>query len=213
VLLDQLRRQGISDEHVLSAIARVPRDRVVPESHRDQAWANIALPIGAGQTISQPYIVALMTQSLGLTGHERVLEIGTGSGYQCAILSLLASHVWTIERQEALAARALAHVHALGLHNVSLLVGDGTLGRPAFAPYDRILVTAGAPAIPPPLLDQLESTGGRLVIPIGSRADQRLVAVEKHDAVLKEEDLGPVRFVPLLGKSGWPEETELGDRD
>src|SRR5262245_47843608 len=144
-LLAELRRQGIADERVLAAIARVPRERFVPEASRDQAWANVALPIGAGQTISQPYIVALMTSALVLSGNERVLEVGTGSGYQAAILAELAAEVVTVERHPSLAVAAVNLLKELGYSRIDVVVGDGTTGWPAHAPYDRIIVTAGAP--------------------------------------------------------------------
>jgi protein-L-isoaspartate(D-aspartate) O-methyltransferase len=202
-LLDELRREGIRDERVLAAIARVPRERFIPEASRGQAWANVALPIGAGQTISQPYIVALMTAALSLAGHERVLEVGTGSGYQAAILAELAAEVVTIERHRRLAAAAAALLGDLGYTSVRVVVGDGTTGWPQLAPYDRIVVTAGAPRVPPPLLDQLTPDGGRLVIPVGEPDDQVLLAVERRGDRIVEQPLGPVRFVPLIGRAGW----------
>src|SRR5262245_6918002 len=161
-LLAELRRQGIRDERVLAAIGRVPRERFVPEASRDQAWANVALPIGAGQTISQPYVVALMTEALRIAGQERVLEVGTGSGYQAAILAELAAEVVTVERHPKLAASALTLLRELGYDRIRVAVGDGTTGWPEGAPYDRIIVTAGAPRVPLPLLAELSRDGGRL---------------------------------------------------
>lgn len=202
-LVAELRRQGIRDERVLEAIGRVPRDRFIPQASHDQAWDNVALPIGAGQTISQPYVVALMTAALRLSGQERVLEVGTGSGYQAAILAKLAAEVITIERHASLAATARALLQELGYDNIQVIVGDGTGGWPAGAPYDRIIVTAGAPRVPPPLLEQLSSDGGRLVIPVGQPKDQILLSVVRQGDRTIEQPLGPVRFVPLIGRAGW----------
>lgn len=202
-LIAALRRQGIADERVLRALGHVPRHRFVPPEEQADAWLNVALPIAEGQTISQPFVVALMSQALGLKGHERVLEIGTGSGYQAAVLATLAGHVWSVERHQSLADRAGTLLTALGYRNVDIAVGDGTIGWPEHAPYEGILVTAGSPSVPPDLLTQLRPDGGRLVIPVGTLADQRLVLVEKRGMALKERDLGPVKFVPLLGASGW----------
>jgi protein-L-isoaspartate(D-aspartate) O-methyltransferase len=209
-LLNELQRHGITDERVLDALRRVPRARFVPESIQDQAWANTALPIGAGQTISQPYIVALMTQALLLRGEERVLEIGTGSGYQTAVLAELAGEVISLERHAILARAAESLLAEMGYSNIHIHIGDGTLGRPENAPYDRIVVTAGAPRIPKPLLDQLHPDGGRIVIPIGHIRDQRLVALERRAGRFIEENLGPVRFVPLVGRAGWGPTAENG---
>jgi len=203
-LLAELRHQGIRDERVLAAIGRVDRARFVRPEHRDRAWANVALPIGAGQTISQPYVVALMTEALALHGEERVLEIGAGSGYQAAILAELAAMVISIERHPKLASVAERRLAALGYRNVTIHVGDGTAGWPVGAPYDCIIVTAAAPRVPPPLLVQLRPDGGRLVIPIGPPEDQRLVAIERAGDEYTERELGPVRFVPLIGRAGWP---------
>ncbi|HEY7030915.1 MAG TPA: protein-L-isoaspartate(D-aspartate) O-methyltransferase [Thermomicrobiales bacterium] len=202
-LLADLQSQGIRDERVLAAIGHVPRERFVPETNRDQAWANVALPIGAGQTISQPYIVALMTTALGLSGQERVLEIGTGSGYQAAILAELAAEVVTVERHATLAGAAQSLLCELGYPNVRVVVGDGTTGWPEGAPYERIIVTAGAPRVPQPLLAQLSADGGRLVIPVGETDDQVLLVVERQGDRTTEQPLGPVRFVPLIGRAGW----------
>ena len=202
-LLAELRRQGIADERVLAALARVPRERFVPEAVRPDAWANVALPIGAGQTISQPYVVAIMTAALRLRGPERVLEIGTGSGYQTAILAELAAEVVSVERHASLAAGAAALLRDLGYANVAVHVGDGTTGWAEAAPYDRIIVTAAGPRVPPPLLAQLNPAGGRIVIPVGEPHDQMLVAVERDGEQIHEQPLGPVRFVPLIGRAGW----------
>ncbi len=204
VLLAELQRQGIRDRRVLDALARVPRDRFVPEERQADAWANVALPIGAGQTISQPYVVALMTEALALQGPERVLEIGTGSGYQTAILAELASEVISIERHASLAEQAVATLTTLGYRNVSIHVGDGTAGWPPGAPYGRIIVTAAGPRVPLPLLRQLDPAGGRLVIPVGEQeGEQRLIAVTREGEDVREQMLGPVRFVPLIGRAGW----------
>jgi protein-L-isoaspartate(D-aspartate) O-methyltransferase len=202
-LLAELRRQGIRDERVLAAIGRVPRDRFVPEASRGEAWANVALPIGSGQTISQPFVVALMTEALALRGGERVLEVGTGSGYQAAILAELAGEVVSVERHAALAAEAERLLRDLGYANVAVQVGDGTGGWPPRAPYDRILVAAAGPRLPPPLVAQLRPDGGRMVMPVGEPQDQVLVAVDRHGEETREQRLGPVRFVPLIGRAGW----------
>jgi protein-L-isoaspartate(D-aspartate) O-methyltransferase len=202
-LIAELQRQGIRDERVLSAIRRVPRERFVPDAPLEHAWANVALPIGANQTISQPYVVALMTTSLGLSGSERVLEIGTGSGYQAAVLAEVAAAVYSIERHEALANAARTLLADLGYRNVEVHVGDGSLGWPEEAPFDRIIVTAGAPKVPSPLLQQLRPDGGRIVIPVGESDDQVLLMVERRADRFHEQPLGPVRFVPLIGDQGW----------
>jgi protein-L-isoaspartate(D-aspartate) O-methyltransferase len=202
-LIAELQRQGIRDERVLSAIRRVPRERFVPDAPLEHAWANVALPIGANQTISQPYVVALMTTSLGLSGSERVLEIGTGSGYQAAVLAEVAAAVYSIERHEALANAARTLLADLGYRNVEVHVGDGSLGWPEEAPFDRIIVTAGAPKVPSPLLQQLRPDGGRIVIPVGESDDQVLLMVERRTDRFQEQPLGPVRFVPLIGDQGW----------
>ena len=182
----------------------------MPESQQRQAWDNVALPIGAGQTISQPYIVALMSQALHLEGGERVLEIGTGSGYQAAVMAFLAARVVSIERHAVLARGAESLLHELGFTNVDIHIGDGTLGWPDDAPYDGILITAAAPKVPERLLEQLNPNMGRLVIPVGTLEDQRLVAYERHGDRLSERDLGPVRFVPLVGRGAWGATSENG---
>lgn len=207
-LLSEINQAGVRDRRVLTAIATVPRERFVPEWLQNQAWDNRALPIEESQTISQPLIVGLMTQALRLTGDERVLEIGTGSGYQAAILAELASSVVSIERYDSLAESAQERVKAMGYHNVKVVVGDGTAGWPPDAPYDGIIVTAAAPHLPGPLRDQLsQREGARIVIPIGTATDQELIAYERSGDRLVEHQLGPVRFVPLLGAFGWQEDT------
>jgi protein-L-isoaspartate(D-aspartate) O-methyltransferase len=175
----------------------------VPATLREQAWRNVALPIGAGQTISQPYVVALMTEALGLGGGERVLEIGTGSGYQAAVLAELGAEVISIERNSRLAAAAADRLRELGYGRVAVHAGDGTAGWPAAAPYDRIIVTAAAPRTPPPLRQQLRPDGGRMVIPVGDANEQTVVVVERRGEAFAERRLAPVRFVPLIGRAGW----------
>ncbi len=194
-----LRESGIRDERVLAAIAEVPRDRFVPVTLRDDADADRPLPIGHGQTISQPFVVAYMTEQLRLAGPERVLEVGTGSGYQTAILSRLVAEVYSIEVVPELAARAQELlIGELGLANVRLRTADGALGWPDAAPFDRVIVTAAAPAVPPALVSQL-APGGRMILPVGEEGDaQVLRAVDRgNDGVTLETDLLPVRFVPL----------------
>lgn len=203
-LLDELRHDGIRDERVLAAIAAVPRERFVPEHLREYAWDNVALPIDAGQTISQPYIVAAMTSALQLRPDDRVLEIGTGSGYQAGILAYMAAEVCSIERHAELAERARSTLRDLGIGNVRILIGDGTQGWPDAPPFDRMIVTAAGPELPPPLLAQLNPDGGRLVVPVGPQdGDQRLLLVTSDAGTLRRHDLGPVRFVPLIGREGW----------
>ena len=180
----------------------VPREEFVPAELQDQAYENIALPVGHEQTISQPLMVALMTQELDLRSNESVLEIGTGTGYQTAILAQLAMQVVTIERIPELAAAAQKRLARLGYHNVDFHVGDGTLGCPQLSPYDAILVTAGSPRIPDPLYQQLR-VGGRLVVPVGDEIQQQLLIVEKTPAGRKIRDAGGCRFVRLLGAAGW----------
>ncbi len=202
-LIGHLRERGIRDERVLAAMAAVPRERFVPKEHRHAAFDDHAVPIAAGQTISQPYMVAIMTEALTLAGPETVLEIGTGSGYQAAILSRLCRHVVSIERITELSATAQQTLASLGTTNFELHLGDGSLGYPPRAPYDRIIVTAGAPEIPQELYDQL-AIGGRLVIPIGSDRPQLLKIVTKTPAGPEVEDGCPCSFVPLIGQAGWP---------
>jgi protein-L-isoaspartate(D-aspartate) O-methyltransferase len=203
-LLRELNQLGVRNRRVLTALATVPREAFVPEHLRGQAWENRALPIGEEQTISQPLIVALMTQALQLHGDEKVLEIGTGSGYQAAVLAELARSVVTVERYSVLAERARTVLSNLNYDNVKIVVGDGTLGWPADAPYDRIIVTAAAPHLPGPLHEQLsDSRDARIVIPIGTARDQDLIVFERDGDRLREINLGPVRFVPLIGEFGW----------
>jgi protein-L-isoaspartate(D-aspartate) O-methyltransferase len=198
----QLRRRGIRDERVLAAFLKVPRHKFVRPQDLWIAYDDYPLPIGYGQTISQPYIVALMTELLALKGDERVLEVGTGSGYQAAILAELAKEVITIERIPELARRAQRVLTDLGYRNVTVLVGDGSLGAPDFAPFDAIIVTAAAPHPPKALLEQLKD-GGRLVIPIGDRTLQELIRFVRKGDEWQEEKHGPCLFVPLIGKNGW----------
>lgn len=193
----------ITDQRVLDAIRRVPREAFVPEDLRYAAYENRPQPIGHEQTISQPLMVALMTQALQLTGDERVLEVGTGSGYQAAILSLLARHVVTVERVPDLAQSAEERLRHLGYANVEVHEAGEQLGWPEGGPYDAIIVTAAAPEIPLPLLNQL-AMGGRLVIPVGSRDLQELVRITKTPQGAQRHNLGPCRFVPLLGPAAWP---------
>lgn len=198
----QLIPRGIQDERALNAFRKVPRHAFVPDDLRYAAYDDCALPIGQGQTISQPYMVAIMTELLNLKGNEKVLEIGTGSGYQAAVLAELASKVYTIERIAVLSERAKKILDGLGYSNIEFLVGDGTEGHAAAAPYDGIVVTAGCPEIPPPLVDQL-AEGGRLVIPVGETFLQTLTVVTREKGKIKtEESIGCV-FVPLIGKYGF----------
>jgi protein-L-isoaspartate(D-aspartate) O-methyltransferase len=200
-----LRRRGIVDPRVLRAFERVPREAFVPSGSFELAYADSPLAIGLGQTISQPYVVAITVEALGLSGHERVLEIGTGSGYAAAILGEIVSEVDTVERLEELAWTAAQRLYQLGYHNVHVHHADGSLGWPPGAPYEAICVAAGAPEPPPALLDQL-AIGGRLVLPSGGPDSQRLVRiVRRGQRSFAEEDLGDVRFVPLVGAQGWPE--------
>lgn len=203
-LLAELREQGIEDERVLEALTRVPREAFLPAEEFADAYANQALPIGEGQTISQPYIVAVMTQALGLTGQERVLEIGTGSGYQAAVLALLAREVFTVERIEALSGRARATLEKLGYDNIHFKVGDGTEGWPEEAPFDGILVTAAAPDVIPELLAQL-AEGARLVMPVGDADRQVLRVYTRAGGRVTRAKLCDCRFVPLIGAHGWAE--------
>lgn len=198
----QIRRRGIADQRVLAAMLEVPRHEFVPEELRALACDDRPLPIGEGQTISQPYIVASMTAALGLVGTERVLEIGTGSGYQAAVLSRLAREVYSIEGRPPLALAAQERLARLSYTNVHVHCGDGTLGLPECAPFDAILVTAAAPAVPAPLLDQL-AEGARLVIPVGSEDHQELRLVRKAGGQITSRVIEECRFVPLVGRYGW----------
>ena len=199
---EQLSRRGITDARVLDTMRRIPRHRFVEEGLAHSAYEDHPLPIGEGQTISQPYIVALMTSLLGLTGQEKVLEVGTGSGYQTAVLGALARRVCSIERLPRLAERARATLEALGVANVWIRVGNGALGWPDEAPFDRILVAAGGPSVPPPLVEQLVE-GGRLVLPVGSAEDQVLTVVERAGGETRTRQCGECKFVKLVGKYAW----------
>jgi protein-L-isoaspartate(D-aspartate) O-methyltransferase len=202
---EQIRGKGIKDEFVLAAMRKVPRHRFVEESLQEQAYNDYPLPIFGGQTISQPYMVALMTECLQLKGGEKVLEVGTGSGYQAAILAELADKVYSIERDPHLARTARELLNELNYVNVVIKVGDGTLGWREFAPFDAIIVTAGSPVIPQPLQEQLQD-GGRLVVPVGSSSFQNLMCVERKGSKFKSQEVCGCTFVPLIGNHGWKQE-------
>lgn len=212
MIQQQLIPRGIHDTRVLEAMRRVPRHVFLPRRVREVAYRDGALPIGNKQTISQPFIVALMTQMLGLQGHERVLEIGTGSGYQAAVLCELADSVVSIERHPLLAGRAGDKLAKLGYDNIEIHIGDGTQGLPDMAPYDVIIVTAAAPALPEPLRQQLNPDGGKLVLPIGGRDEQHLERVTRNGDTWSIERMTRVRFVPLLGQHGFKIEDTPDDR-
>jgi protein-L-isoaspartate(D-aspartate) O-methyltransferase len=201
-LVETLQRKGIRDLAVLRAVGSVPRHLFVPESVRHRAYEDAALPIGSSQTISQPWVQARYLELLGLQGRERVLEVGVGSGYQTALLALLCDAVFGVERIPALAQRAREALESAGIRNVTVLVGDGTLGWRPFAPYDAILVAAASPDVPAPLLEQL-APGGRMVIPIGDRTAQTLTLVQRDGERLRTSTVADVRFVPLLGEFGF----------
>jgi protein-L-isoaspartate(D-aspartate) O-methyltransferase len=201
---EQIAARGVRDERVLAAMRKVPRHEFLPEAIGGMAYADNALPIGEGQTISQPYMVALMTELLGLAGTERVLEIGTGSGYQAAVLAQLCEKVYTVERIKTIGEKARATLDRLGYKNVALKIYDGTYGWKEMAPFDAILVTAGSPDIPAPLIEQLK-VGGRMVIPVGERYSQRLVKMVKTSEGTITETSIPCVFVPLIGNHGWKE--------
>jgi protein-L-isoaspartate(D-aspartate) O-methyltransferase len=202
-LVAELQAKGIRDLAVLRAISQVPRHLFVPESLRHRAYEDSALPIGGGQTISQPWVQARSLELARLTGKDRVLEVGTGSGYQTALLSLCAGQVFSIERLPTLAQAARAALERAGLHNFSLMVGDGTLGWRPYAPYDAIIVAAASPEVPAPLIGQL-APAGRLVLPLGDRASQTLTLVSRQpDGTLTRQPASDVRFVPLLGHFGF----------
>jgi protein-L-isoaspartate(D-aspartate) O-methyltransferase len=198
----QIEARGVRDPRVLTAMREIPRHHFIPPPYDRGAYDDCPLPIGNGQTISQPYIVALMTELLRPKPEGNLLEIGGGSGYQAAVLAALAKHVTTIERIPAVADLAKRNLAALDICNVDIIVGDGTLGYPGSAPYDGILITAATPKIPVPLIEQL-AEGGRLVAPLGGREIQELVVREKHDGRVTESFHGGVRFVPLIGEHGW----------
>ncbi|HKO37320.1 MAG TPA: protein-L-isoaspartate(D-aspartate) O-methyltransferase [Solirubrobacterales bacterium] len=198
----QLQARGIGDERVLAAMGQVPREEFLPEAVRSRAYADSALAIGAEQTISQPWIVAAICQALRLRGPELVLEVGTGSGYSGAVLSRLAGHVVSVERLEELSHEAQRALASLGVGNVELMVGDGSLGVPERAPFDAIAVHATAPAAPPALLDQL-AEGGRLVVPIASGEADVLTVLRRQGERFETETIGPCRFVPLIGEEGF----------
>ena len=202
MVMGQIARRGITSDRILNAFRDVPRHLFVPQRQIPQAYRDGPLPIGLGQTISQPYIVALMTSVLRLEGEEKVLEIGTGSGYQAAILAELADEVHSIERHPSLAKSAAALLQKLGYQNVQVHQGDGTLGLPEQAPFQAIMVTAAGPEVPSPLLEQL-AEGGRLVIPEGARFGQVLRLYQRRGDEIKQEELTPVAFVPLIGEHGW----------
>lgn len=199
---EQLIPRGIHDPKTLEAMRRAPRHLFVEDALQNQAYGDFPLPIGRGQTISQPYIVALMTQALGLQGHEKVLEIGTGSGYQAAILAQICEKVYTVERVDSLLVQARKIFDQLHYLNILTKLDDGTNGWPEFGPYDAIIVTAGGPKVPEPLLDQLADPG-RLVIPVGDRGMQNLQLVTKKGGVITEKTIEYVRFVSLIGTHGW----------
>lgn len=203
---DQLRRRGIGDQRVLQVMARIPRENFVPQSLTEAAYEDRALDIGLGQTISQPYIVAYMTEKLNLQPDHRVLEIGTGSGYQTAVLASLCAEVCTLEHLAILSQRTQSTLARLGIENVEYRIDDGSVGWPERAPFDRIMVTAGAPAIPRPLVEQLRD-GGRMIVPVGDRKLQQLLVIEKREGRFIEYPLIGCRFVKLIGHCGWPGES------
>jgi protein-L-isoaspartate(D-aspartate) O-methyltransferase len=204
---EQIVARGIQDSRVIAAMKKVPRHFFVEEALQSQAYSDHPLPIGEKQTISQPYMVALMTETMELKGRERILEIGAGSGYQTAVLAELAQEVYSIERIRPLAIRARKLLYDLGYFNVEIKIFDGTYGWMEKSPFDAILVTAGAPDIPQPLYDQL-AMGGRLVIPVGDISVQDLFRITKTDRGMKKENLGGCRFVKLIGRYGWEDERE-----
>ncbi|HET6402014.1 MAG TPA: protein-L-isoaspartate(D-aspartate) O-methyltransferase [Candidatus Kapabacteria bacterium] len=202
-LVEQLRARGIHDERVLEAMASVPRERFLDQTFVLRAYEDSALPIGEGQTISQPYTVAYQTQELELKPSEKILEIGTGSGYQTAVLAQMGLRVFSIERHVALLEAARKRLESLGFHRVISRAGDGTRGWPEYAPFDAVLVTAGAPDVPESLAKQLSPDGGRMVIPIGGQRSQKMYLVKKNGEKLTATELADFAFVPLIGKEGW----------
>ncbi len=202
-LIEELRARGINDERVLEAMATIPREQFLDRTFAPRAYEDSALPIGENQTISQPYTVAYQTQALKLQPGEKILEIGTGSGYQTAILAKLGARVFTIERHVALLETARKRLESLGFHRIISRAGDGSRGWPEYAPFDAILVTAGAPDVPESLVKQLSASGGRMVIPIGGPKSQVMYLIEKKGEELKAKELADFAFVPLIGKEGW----------
>jgi protein-L-isoaspartate(D-aspartate) O-methyltransferase len=198
----QIAARGVKDPRVLEAMLRVPRHLFVPAEARDRAYDDSPLPIGEGQTISQPYMVAWMTELLEVTGNSRILEIGTGSGYQAAILCELGKDIFSIEKQTGLAHAAEERLHSLGYRNIQIKVADGTLGWPEEAPFDGIMVTAGSPSVPQPLLEQL-AEGGGLVVPVGPSGIQMLNVIKRNGNEFQTSEEGTCVFVPLVGKFGW----------
>jgi protein-L-isoaspartate(D-aspartate) O-methyltransferase len=201
----QIRSRGVSDERVLAAMLKVPRHLFIPDADIYSAYADHPIPIGSSQTISQPYMVAIMTEHLALKGHEKVLEVGTGSGYQAAVLAELAAELYTIERISGLAETARRLLSDLGYQNIHVIVADGTRGLPEHAPYDGIIVTAAAPGLAQPWVQQL-AEGGRLVAPVGDRWTQELVVARKVGGKIEQKSEGGCCFVPLIGEHGWPEQ-------
>ena len=201
----QLIPRGIKDERVLNAMKKVPRHLFVEDSFKQKAYDDTALSIGEGQTISQPYMVAIMTELMELKGDEKILEVGTGSGYQAVILAELAREVYTIERVASLANKAKEKFSAIGYNNIHIMVGDGTLGWQEEAPFDRIIITAGGPKVPEPLIEQM-SEDGIIVAPIGDRFTQLLLKIIKSEGRISKEEFIPCVFVPLIGAYGWREE-------
>lgn len=201
---EQIAAKGVRDPRVLDAIRRVPREKFVSPSELQEAYADTPLPIECGQTVSQPYMVALMTECLELQGHEKALEIGTGSGYQTAILCSLCDFVYSVEKYPELSEKAVAILQELGCSNFRVTVGDGTKGWPEYAPYDAIIVTAGAPDVPAPLMEQV-AVGGRLVIPVGDAYSQVLRRIVRTETGYDSHNVCGCRFVPLVGEYGWPE--------
>lgn len=209
MVADQLRARGISDERVLAVMSEMPREKFITQAHRHEAYEDRPVPIGSGQTISQPYVVALMSQELAVGPGHRVLDIGAGSGYQTAILARLGREVFAVERIEKLAERAKAALDELGIGNVRLTTGDGTLGWAEFAPFDRIICGAAGPDVPEAWLEQL-AEGGRIVMPVGGPEVQTLIALDKHAGQITRRQLCGVRFVRLIGQQGWG---QTGTRD
>ncbi|MGH7176338.1 MAG: protein-L-isoaspartate(D-aspartate) O-methyltransferase [Tepidisphaeraceae bacterium] len=206
MIREQLIDRGLRDPRVLDAFRSVPRDRFFEQERRDEAFADRAAPIGFGQTISQPYVAALMTQRLDIQPNMKVLEIGTGSGYQSAILSKLAQDVYTIERVKPLLDAAWERLMELQIRNVHFRHGDGTIGWPEEAPFDRMLIGAGAPAVPKDLILRQLADGGLAVMPVGTRDEQMLLLIRRRGDILESDEITPVRFVQLIGREGWPDD-------